>query len=46
MEMLLVGDPITATDAARMGLVNTVVPAGRALDEAIAGRGGSPSNRP
>jgi enoyl-CoA hydratase/carnithine racemase len=36
MEMLLGGDPIGATDAARMGLVNTVVPAGRALDEAVA----------
>ncbi|HYF54599.1 MAG TPA: enoyl-CoA hydratase [Salinarimonas sp.] len=34
MEMLLLGDMVPAADAARMGLVNRVVPAGSALDEA------------
>jgi enoyl-CoA hydratase/carnithine racemase len=35
MEMLLIGDMIAAGDAARMGLVNRVVPAGGALDAAL-----------
>jgi enoyl-CoA hydratase/carnithine racemase len=35
MEMLLMGDMISADDAFRMGLVNRVVPAGSALDEAL-----------
>lgn len=34
MEMLLLGEMIPAADAARMGLVNRVVPAGEALAEA------------
>ena len=34
MEMLLLGDMVPAADAARMGLVNRVVPAGEALAEA------------
>jgi len=40
MEMLLVGDVITAADAFRMGLVNRVVPAGEELGaaEALAAR--------
>lgn len=36
MEMLLLGETISAHDAARMGLVNRVVPAGNALGEANA----------
>ncbi len=35
MEMLLLGDMIPAEDAARMGLVNRVVPVGGALEEAL-----------
>ena len=35
MEMLLLGEMIPAAEAARMGLVNRVVPAGAALDEAL-----------
>lgn len=35
MEMLLLGEMVPAADAARMGLVNRVVPAGGALDEAL-----------
>ena len=35
MEMLLLGDPITAAEAARIGLVNRVVPAGGAVREAL-----------
>jgi enoyl-CoA hydratase/carnithine racemase len=35
MEMLLLGDRIDATDAARFGLVNRVVEEGRALPEAL-----------
>ena len=35
MEMLLLGEMIAADDAARIGLVNRVVPAGGALDEAL-----------
>ncbi|MGA0593503.1 enoyl-CoA hydratase [Enterovirga sp. CN4-39] len=34
MEMLLLGEMVSAEDAARMGLVNRAVPAGAALDEA------------
>lgn len=36
MEMLLLGELVPAADAARMGLVNRVVPAGRAFAEAAA----------
>ena len=36
MEMLLTGATVSAADAARMGLVNRVVPAGTALDAAQA----------
>jgi enoyl-CoA hydratase/carnithine racemase len=36
MEMLLMGDPISAVEAARLGLVNKVAPAGGAFDEAMA----------
>jgi enoyl-CoA hydratase/carnithine racemase len=36
MEMLLLGDLVDAKTAARFGLVNRVVPAGAALDEALA----------
>ena len=36
MEVLLTGDPISADDALRHGLVNRVVEAGRVLDEALA----------
>jgi enoyl-CoA hydratase/carnithine racemase len=36
MEMLLTGAPVSAADAARMGLVNRVVPAGTALAAAQA----------
>jgi enoyl-CoA hydratase len=35
MEILLVGDPFSAQDALAMGLVNAVVPRGRALDKAL-----------
>ena len=35
MEMLLLGDMVPADDAARMGLVNRVVPGGGALEEAL-----------
>jgi enoyl-CoA hydratase/carnithine racemase len=35
MEMLLIGDMVSAGDAARVGLVNRSVPAGSALDEAL-----------
>jgi enoyl-CoA hydratase/carnithine racemase len=35
MEMLLTGDPITAADARRIGLVNRVVPAGEERAEAM-----------
>lgn len=35
LEMLLTGDPVTATRAAEMGLVNRVVPEGAALDAAV-----------
>jgi enoyl-CoA hydratase/carnithine racemase len=35
MEMLLLGEMVSAEDAARMGLVNRAVPAGGALDEAL-----------
>lgn len=35
MEMLLLGEMVPAADAARMGLVNRVVPAGGALEEAL-----------
>lgn len=35
MEMLLLGDMVPAADAARIGLVNRVVPAGSALVEAL-----------
>jgi len=35
MEMLLVGDPISAETAARWGLINRVVPAGELLDAAF-----------
>ena len=34
LEMLLTGEPVDATEAWRMGLVNRVVPAGRVRDEA------------
>lgn len=34
METVLIGDPVSATDAERMGLVNRVVPVARYLDEA------------
>jgi enoyl-CoA hydratase/carnithine racemase len=36
MEMLLTGDMVSGEDAYRMGLVNRVVPAGKAQDEALA----------
>lgn len=36
MEMLLTGDPISATRAADIGLVNRLTPPGGALDEALA----------
>jgi enoyl-CoA hydratase/carnithine racemase len=36
MEMLLLGDMLSATEAAEHGLVNRVVPAGTALDAALA----------
>lgn len=36
MEMLLTGEPIDAAEAHRLGLVNRVVPQGKALDEAVA----------
>ena len=36
LELLLTGDPITAARAAELGLVNRVVPAGDALDGALA----------
>ncbi len=36
MEMLLLGEMLAARDAADWGLVNRVVPAGKALDEALA----------
>jgi enoyl-CoA hydratase/carnithine racemase len=32
--MILTGDPVSAAEAARIGLVNTVVPAGELLDAA------------
>jgi enoyl-CoA hydratase/carnithine racemase len=35
IEMLLTGDPVSATDACRIGLVNRVVPAGQELPEAL-----------
>ena len=35
LEMLLTGDPVDATRAAEMGLVNRVVPEGKALEAAI-----------
>jgi len=35
MEMLLTGDPLTAADARRIGLVNRVVPAGEERPEAM-----------
>jgi enoyl-CoA hydratase/carnithine racemase len=35
MEMLLTGDPVSAEDARRIGLVNRVVPAGEARAEAM-----------
>src|SRR5213082_3756068 len=34
MEAVLIGDPVRAVDAQRMGLVNRVVPAGAQLEEA------------
>ena len=34
LEMMLTGDPITAQEAYRIGLVNKIVPAGRVLKEA------------
>jgi E-phenylitaconyl-CoA hydratase len=34
MELILTGDPITAEEAARWGLINKVVPADRLMDEA------------
>lgn len=36
MEMLLLGDPISAQEALQMGLINRVVPAERLLEEALA----------
>lgn len=36
MHMLLTGEPVTAADAARLGLVNTVVPHGTELEAAFA----------
>lgn len=36
MELLVTGEPITATDALRWGLINQVVPDGQALDAALA----------
>src|SRR6266480_1802228 len=35
MEAVLIGDPVRAVDAERMGLVNRVVPAGAQLEEAM-----------
>jgi len=35
MEMLLLGEAVPAEEARRIGLVNRVVPAGRAMDEAM-----------
>ena len=35
MEAVLIGDPVRAVDAERMGLINHVVPAGAQLDEAL-----------
>lgn len=36
MEMLLLGDMLSAADAAEWGLVNRVAPAGRAIEQALA----------
>nr|MDT0665837.1 enoyl-CoA hydratase-related protein [Micromonospora sp. DSM 115978] len=36
MEMLLTGGTVTASEAARIGLIGRVVPDGTALDEAVA----------
>ncbi|SOD72091.1 enoyl-CoA hydratase [Jatrophihabitans sp. GAS493] len=36
MELALTGDPISAADALRIGLINSVTPAGGALDGALA----------
>jgi enoyl-CoA hydratase len=36
LELTLTGDPISASEAARIGLVNKVVPAAAVLDEAVA----------
>lgn len=36
LNMILTGEPITAAEACRMGLVNSVVPNGQLLDEALA----------
>ncbi len=36
MHMLLTGEPVTAAEAARMGLVNRVVPAGSEYEAALA----------
>jgi len=35
MEAVLIGEPVRAVDAERMGLVNRIVPAGAQLDEAL-----------
>jgi enoyl-CoA hydratase/carnithine racemase len=46
LEMLLLGDPIPASEAFRIGLVNRVVPEGKALSEALALAGRIASKSP
>jgi crotonobetainyl-CoA hydratase len=46
IELLFTGDPISAADAARWGLINQVVPDGTALDAAIALAGRVTANAP
>jgi enoyl-CoA hydratase/carnithine racemase len=46
MELALTGDPISATRAQELGLVNAVVPADRVLEEALAFAGRITENAP